>query len=102
MFKFDKWTKKNTIYQLIYTALHIVDWMQTRFVAKNPERFYELNPLLGKHPSISNVNIYFILTLIGHIVISYTLPSKYRRWWQIVWIGFEVFIVAYNFTQTLG
>lgn len=95
---FDKWTKTDTGLQVTYGVLHIIDWGQTLDIARNPDKFYEMNPLLGKHPSIGKVNTYFIGTLIGHTAIAYILPSKYRRIWQIVWIGIEGKTVVNNFS----
>ena len=95
---FDEWTKKDTNYQLTYAVFHIVDWGQTRTIAKNSNKYSELNPILGKHPSIGKVNTYFLTTLVGHTAISYMLPKKYRRYWQVVWIGLEAGTVAHNYS----
>ncbi len=96
-FAFDEWTKKDTIYQLTYATLHIVDWGQTRYIAKNPDRFHEKNLVLGKHPSAAEVDVYFAATLVAHTGIAYILPTEYRRIWQCVWIGVEGGCVARNF-----
>ncbi|KXU87035.1 hypothetical protein CR51_36220 [Caballeronia megalochromosomata] len=36
------------------------DWFQTLTIAGHPERFSEVNPILGQHPSKTAVNVYFI------------------------------------------
>ena len=92
-----EWTATDTAFQLAYTTLHVVDWGQTLDIAKNPDKWHETNPILGKHPSIGRVNTYFITTLIGHTFISYILPKNYRRIWQCVWIGIEGGYVAHNY-----
>lgn len=79
----DKWTKADMNYQVAYTVLHLIDWGQTRYISKHPNEHYEINPLIGKHPSIGRVNTFMISSLILHTGISYLLPSKYRRMWQI-------------------
>ena len=45
--------------------LLVIDWQQTRTIAKNPDKWRELNPLLGEHPPLRLVNGYFALVLAG-------------------------------------
>lgn len=89
------WTNADTARETAYTVLHIADWGQTRYIAKNPQ-FYEQNPLLGEHPSVGRVDTYFISGLIAHTAISYALPPKYRRIWQYIGIVMEGGVVAHN------
>ena len=56
-----------------------VDWGQTRHVAKNPQRFNELNPLLGPTPAVSKVDAYFVGAMIGTVAVAHVLPRDYRR-----------------------
>ncbi len=91
-----EWTKKDTAFQLTYTAVHLADWGQTLDIARNPDSYYEINPIVGKHPSVGRVNTYMALSLIVHTGISYLLPSKYRRWWQIGTIGVTTSLVIHN------
>jgi len=102
-----EWSKKDTVYQLTYSVLHVVDWGQTRYGAKNSDKFHENNFFLGRYPSVGKVDTYFSLTLIGHAGVSYLLPAKAdifglriypRRTWQVVWIGVEAGAVARNFS----
>jgi hypothetical protein len=104
-----EWQKPDTAYQIVYTTFHVVDWLQSRYISKHPEEFYEKNRILGKQPSIGKVNSYFAVTLAGHLAISYflpyvldpILPEKYarasRRVWQIIWIGVELDVTGKNF-----
>lgn len=96
------WTKADTQRQLVYTALHVIDWGQTRYIATHEHIYetklvYETNPILGKRPSIQEVDIYFASTLVGHAVVSYLLPPKYRAGWQMLWIGVELNQVSANY-----
>ena len=93
----DKWTKEDIAWQVGYTALHVIDWGQTRYIARHPWKYDELNPILGKHPSVSKVDKYFAITLVGHTVISHFLPRKYRRIWQHVSVGVEAGVVVRNY-----
>lgn len=41
----------------------IVDWLQTLSIAREPDRFYEVNIVLGKHPSVARVSWYFAICI---------------------------------------
>ena len=77
------WEKKDTYKEAAYLTVHTMDWLQTRYIAKSDD-FYELNPILGKYPSIGKVNTYFLITGIGHALVSYILPQKIRNFWQAI------------------
>jgi hypothetical protein len=94
---FDKWTKTNTMLELSWLALDIVDWGQTLHIAKNPDEFHETNPLLGDHPSVSEVNRHFIIGAVIHAGFSYVLPRKYREVFQIFSIGWTGNTVKRNY-----
>ena len=78
-------------------ALLAVDWLQTRFIAKNPARFHEINPILGKHPSLRVVNVYFACCIALALAGAYFLPF----WWAIgagsVLVALETFITIRNY-----
>ena len=84
----DAWTPVDTGLQLTYTALAVADWNQTLHIARNPERFYEKNDTLGRHPDKGRVNAYFATTIAVNAVIAALLPKPYRTFWQAVWIGY--------------
>ena len=106
----NKWTWKDTAYESVYLGLHFIDWRQTLYISEYPDKFHELNPLLGKHPSQSQVNIYCIASMLAHAGFSYLLPSKWkinlfdtkitlypRRYWQVSSIMVKTGIVVHNF-----
>ena len=90
------WSSGDTNRQLAFTALQMVDWAQTREIARNPD-FYETNPILGKYPSSTEVDVYFAATTLGHYLVSQALPSDYRKVWQYVWIGVQAGYVTHNY-----
>ena len=101
------WTITDTGLQLAYTTVHVMDWLQTRQIAANPDKWHETNPVLGEHPSKGKVDAYFATTLVAHTAISYLLPKEVdvmgykvpaRNIWQMVWIGVEVGYVAHNYS----
>lgn len=93
----DKWSTRDKGLELSYQILHFIDWRQTRYIAKNPEDYYEMNPVLGKHPSTYKVDAYFIGTAIVHPIITHFLPQKYRPWWQAVTITMSGTCVINNY-----
>jgi len=98
----DPWTKTDTALQVTYSALHIMDWSQTLHSARNPEKYYETNPLLGSHPSEGRVNSMLALSLIAHTTVAYILPKPYRGYWQLFWMGVEVEAVKHNRAAGIG
>lgn len=93
----DEWTSTDTKREVAYQSLAVVDWLQTRNIARNPD-YWEQNVLLGNHPSVARVNQYFALTGIAHYFISEALPEKYRAPFQYISIGVEIGAVAHNFS----
>lgn len=101
----ENWTWQDTAWQGAFVAVLAADWTQTRYIAKNPDKYHETNPILGKHPSTSQVDTYMAGCVLGHTLISLALPPKAeifgytinpRRIWQGVWIGIEAGYVIHN------
>lgn len=113
----DEWTATDTWRESVYFIVDAIDWAQTREITRkqtlcfetniNPiikypplcEQVYphsEKNPLLGSHPSADAVDKYFVISLLAHAVISYTLPRSWREGWQYTSIGFEFAVVNHN------
>lgn len=44
-------------------AAVVADWGQTRHIANNPDKFMETNPDLGRHPTVEEVDRYFVARL---------------------------------------
>ncbi len=91
----DKWTKQGLTLQGVYYLFKFIDWRQTRYGAKNPY-WYEVNPILGKHPSVSAVDRYFFITTVLHTAITHYLPQRYRVWWQGITIAGSAGCVGWN------
>ena len=93
----DDWTPQNTHLEWAWVALHGADWLQTRYIATHPERFSETNPILGEHPSVGTVNLFFAATTGLHYLISRKLHPEQRKWFQLVSIGVSGGAVARNY-----
>lgn len=96
-FAFDEWSTRDYTLQATWTVLHIVDWGQTLDTAKNPDRFYEKNPLMGEHPSVSRVNTFMALGAVINPLFIHVLPSKWRPYFQAVFIAEKVYCVGNNY-----
>jgi hypothetical protein len=70
-----------TDYALAGTALTalLIDWGQSRHIAKNPERYYETNGLLGRNPSPGRVNAYFIGSMLTTVLVADYLSGPMRK-----------------------
>lgn len=89
------WTKGKIAREIFFAAALSNDWQQTRVIAKTPWR-KEKNPILGKKPKINEVDTYFAVCLVGHVLIAYALPEPYAKMWQNIWIGIESNSVTNN------
>lgn len=93
---FAQWTPEQRTLATIYMAAHVVDWGQTRAIAKNHHRWEELNPTLGRKPSMSRVNAHFIIApLIGYTILD-NMSSESRTTWLRTLAQMQVAIAANN------
>lgn len=73
----DKWTKPQKEWWAMYTLGSTGDWLQTRQIAKNPDKYYERNTYtLGRHPSVGKVNIVSAVMYGVNLGIAHILPSR--------------------------
>ena len=94
----DKWRKGEIGLQALSTSLQIIDWGQTLDIADKPDRYWELNPIVGKHPSRGRVNTYFALSIVSNIVTSHFLPSD----WRYAWLTSRIVISGYFVNNNYG
>jgi len=92
----DPWTKEDTYWQIGVLVTQIIDWGQTREIAVNP-KYYETNPILGKYPTLQEVDRYFIACIVGYYLISKVLPNNWRRKWQIGSMLFQTYFITNNY-----
>ena len=74
----------------------ILDWKQTLKIARNPLLYSETNKILGKHPSVAEVNRYFIAVIALQILAYKMLPSDYALAMAAVVAGVETWQVLEN------
>jgi hypothetical protein len=65
-------------YRVAANGLLFVDMLQTVEISRN-DNFYELNKVLGPHPTEREVYQWFVATLIRNNLIGELLPKKYSN-----------------------
>src|SRR5690606_12159875 len=71
------WTAQEKRWAAAAAAATLVDWAQTRYIAKHPDKYRELNPLLPDHPSLGDVNRHFVRGMLLTGLVAHA-PPKYR------------------------
>ena len=74
---------------VIFSMLQGIDMLQTLEIANN-DKYYEKNPILGKHPNEFHVVSYFIARGFAHYHVTKMIPQKYRN----IWHGYNI---IYNY-----
>ena len=92
----DKWSKRDIWAEAVWQGLWAADYLQTSTIAKNPDRYWEANPLLTRHPSVTKVNVYFLTLALLHPAITHYLPKKHRPIWQFLSITPSTVAIAKN------
>ena len=96
----DEWRTADSYREGVFLGLHAWDYLQSRQIAKNPNppghAYYESNSLLGEHPSVAEVNRYFIISGLLQAGIAYKLPPPWREAFQYVSIGDKIISIRTN------
>lgn len=103
------WSWPDTLGQLGVTAVTALDWGQTRYISAHPTICFEANPVLGVHPSMQKVDIYFPAVILLELGVSYAAPElvlllggsaalaeQARTGAQGIFIGMEGAVVGSN------
>ena len=100
----DEWTSKDTAWEATYLVVLAADWSQTLYIASHPEKFHEVDAarFIGLHPSRWDVNTYFLLSGLVHVVTVKLLPQPYRRYFQYISIGYEANTIYKNYQVGIG
>lgn len=90
-----EWTDEELRWGAALAVTRLVDWGQTRYIAKHPREFREANPFLSNHPSMSEVNRHFIVGSLIMFGAAHYLP-QYRSTLLRVWVSIGVAANAHN------
>lgn len=91
----DEWDSTDKKLFATSELLLLADWSQTRQVAKNPQHYSETNILLGEHPSVGKVDVYFTSVLIGNYFLTDYLESNRKSYLYGI-IGVQLIVVGHN------
>lgn len=92
------WTTANKALAGTAAAGLIGDWLTTIDIARRPNEFGEMNPALGRHPSVGRVNTFFGLSALGSGLLASKLPPKWRNVFLAGLSGLEAAMVLRNAT----
>jgi hypothetical protein len=96
------WSNADIARHAAFTGLMVVDMAQTLRIADNPDRWHEHNPILGDHPSRSDVCIYFAASYAMVTAAAAALDPPHRAWLQYLVIGVQAASVGNNYAIGLG
>src|SRR5512145_3387652 len=92
----EPWSSKDKLLEGAFVLATALDWRQTRDIKHHPH-LYEQNRIMGRHPSDTTVDTYFLTTVLLHALVADQLNGKWRTAWQYTWIGLEVGTVQRNY-----
>jgi hypothetical protein len=90
----DAWTTRDTIGQVLVTAVLAADAVTTNRIQDHPG-YYEAGPVaqqvLGLHPRTHSTYQYFAINMVANYLVARALPAKWRPYWQ----GWEITVHGY-------
>lgn len=69
------WTPAQKYLGAATLALIAIDWGQTRYIARNTDRYYERNPLIGRKPDLGDVNYHFVASIALVAAVAHFIPE---------------------------
>ncbi len=87
-----KMSKKDIAAATLYEALNAADWVQTKQIARQPEKYSEDKfpgsaGIIGKHPSNEKLAAWHLAKAIGQPYIASKLEEPYKTLFQMLSIG---------------
>jgi len=89
------WTHEDTLWEIGYVTVVAMDCSQSCQITELGR--YERNPFLTRHPNRRTMCWICVGSVVGQATISYVLPVKWRRHWQVATVSLEVAAVADNY-----
>ena len=90
------WDNADTQREVAWQLVNVMDW-QTTLDIKNHPNLWETNPIMGRHPTDAQINLYMGGMAIAHYYISKRLKPKYRKYWQYLTIFGSTSAVVNNY-----
>lgn len=98
----DPWSPTSKALAVSAATATALDWAQTRYIAQHPQTYYETNPLLGRHPTVGDVNRYFVGSFILGGAIANYLNDRHRRWFLGAVTFIEIGFIGHNRSIGIG
>jgi hypothetical protein len=96
-----QWTDEQKTLGAIALAATVIDYGQTRYIAKNTWTHHESNPMIGRYPSLGKVNQHFIILPIATYLILDNISSEHRTWALRALAVVEIGFIAHNYSLGL-
>jgi len=95
---YDDWDKETKSLYVASNVLLLADWSSTRYLVRQSQTtsYYENNIILGKKPSMSSVDLYFVGSMIANYYIVDNLSPKVGKWYLTGLIVLESGVVSHN------
>ena len=74
----------------------LLDGLQTRQIALQPQLFYENNIILGIHPSVAMVNVYFGVLVVGNYYLTKNLEPETAKKVNTAIVTVEAVVIIRN------
>jgi len=84
-----------TLLNILVVILLFVDYRQTLDI-KNHAGDYEINLILGKHPSDIRVSIYFLIVTLLFTIVIWAVPIVWACLWTLGWTIVEGWAIINN------
>ena len=94
----EPWTTEQITVQLAHTAVLGANWAQVSDIHRHPGLYATVGNTLGRQPEQSSINLFFAGSAVADALITNVLPSRYRRYWQCLAIGYHVGLVQRNYS----
>tara|TARA_R110002074_G_scaffold352808_1_gene524266 strand:- start:189 stop:548 length:360 start_codon:yes stop_codon:yes gene_type:complete len=89
-------SKPEKVGELAFQTVNFIDMMQTLEIVQHSDKWYETNPILGKHPRQNEVITYFMIRGATHYHITKWLPKKFRPVWLTVTFLPQIPLIEHN------
>lgn len=79
----------------------VLDWKQTLVIARNPDKWREINPILGDHPSPLRVHVWFSFCAGCIVLFGVSSPYWIATLGMLVVAACELGFVLHNYKMGL-
>jgi hypothetical protein len=95
---FENWTTEEKEWFALSTIVQSIDYGTTRdMLYKQADRgYYELNPLIGPHPSPGRLAAFQVGAIVGNYFLSDWLGHENRLFWLKTHVAVELVIIGHN------